>query len=343
VVPSGEQQPNIRTHHIVHPRQTEQDALNEFAGKLVHPPERHVAHIRMPHSYHRVKLVGPMASVAPPFQVDRVRKRSQEEYQTPDLRDEVEPPLIGEETEGRRISRRPRSQPDPAQDNLPHRPEDQDPSAGAEEALHDQNGESKTAESEGVSQWHAYIDERRRDAEQKGHPFIVVSDWEIIVVNTPEEPGPRLRMIYRYDPQTDTTSIIGDGGYTHRDTGKTTWLSEAPPEQPEDEDPIAADVPFGAEQGMRDQSGGSNPAEPEYLTGISLWDRFIERTRRRVEREGKRFIVVSARQIIEEKIPEPGDTMTYRLVHRYDDETGKILLGSNIGNIDPDTGEITWV
>jgi hypothetical protein len=56
LVPSGEQKPRTRTRHIVHSAQTYQDALNEFASKLVHPPRRHVASARLPHTYHPVKL-----------------------------------------------------------------------------------------------------------------------------------------------------------------------------------------------------------------------------------------------------------------------------------------------
>jgi hypothetical protein len=113
-VASGEQQP--RTRHIVHPRQAEQDALNEFAGKLVHP-KRYVAHVRMPDSYHRVKLAAPMKKIAPPSQVDEVRKRSQEEYHVPSRCGEPEtpaeqelPPRQQAPGSGRRITRRPGGQ-----------------------------------------------------------------------------------------------------------------------------------------------------------------------------------------------------------------------------------------
>jgi hypothetical protein len=118
LVTSGEQQPSIRTRHILHPRQTEQDALNEFAGKLVHPPERHVAHVRMPQAYHQVKLAAPSASTAPDSQVEQVRKRSQEEYHRRDLWPEPGPPGEPElprpeqapGSERRRITRRPRGE-----------------------------------------------------------------------------------------------------------------------------------------------------------------------------------------------------------------------------------------
>ena len=131
LVTSGEQQPKMLTRHILHPRQSEQDALNEFAGKLVHPPERHVAHVRMPLSYHKVKLEAPMPFIDA-AQVDRVRERSQEEYYRPDLCDDPgersmsEPPRHdGSATERRRITRRPRA----------HEP------GGGTESLFEENGE----------------------------------------------------------------------------------------------------------------------------------------------------------------------------------------------------------
>jgi hypothetical protein len=110
LVTSGEQEPRRRPHHIVHSRQNQQDALDEFAGKLVHPPERYVAHVRMPLTYHRVKLAVPLAMTDPAIQVDEVRRRSQEGYHTPGLRGDPEPPPRQQApgAERRRITRRPR-------------------------------------------------------------------------------------------------------------------------------------------------------------------------------------------------------------------------------------------
>jgi hypothetical protein len=113
-VPTANQRPNMRTHIIHHGRQAEQDALNEFAAKLVHPAQRHVAHVRTPESYHRVRLAPPIPSTAPAGQVDWVRRRSQEIYHRPDLCGEPEAsakpelPSYGPESEPR-ITRRPRA------------------------------------------------------------------------------------------------------------------------------------------------------------------------------------------------------------------------------------------
>jgi hypothetical protein len=117
LIPSGEQQVRMRPTHINHPAQTQQDALNEFAGKLVHPSEQHVAHVRMPQSYHEVRLGGPKAGIGPPGQVRQVRRRSQEEYHRPDRGNKPEgpdyphlPPQEDFGPEGPRITRRPRKQ-----------------------------------------------------------------------------------------------------------------------------------------------------------------------------------------------------------------------------------------
>jgi hypothetical protein len=119
--PSGEQQPRMRTRHIVHPAQPQQDALNEFAAQLVNPPEQYVAHVRMPHSYHKVKLAPPMSATAPPFQVDQVRKRSQEEYHASGSFNEQEPapPQQAPDSDPRRITRRPREEESSGRDELP--------------------------------------------------------------------------------------------------------------------------------------------------------------------------------------------------------------------------------
>jgi hypothetical protein len=92
VVATSTQVPRETTRHIVHPRQTEQDALNEMASRLAHPPERHVAYVRLPTSYHKVRLAPPLQPIASSSQVDEVRARSQDLYRADQLGDESEPP-----------------------------------------------------------------------------------------------------------------------------------------------------------------------------------------------------------------------------------------------------------
>ena len=74
LVPSGEQQPKIQTRHILHARQTEQDALNEFAGKSRESSRAARGARSDAPAYHQVKLAPPSASVAPAGQVDQVGK-----------------------------------------------------------------------------------------------------------------------------------------------------------------------------------------------------------------------------------------------------------------------------
>jgi len=88
LVPSGEQQPHRTTRHIVHGGQTHADALNELAGKLVHPPQRYVAHVRQPQEYHQAKLRPPLGGEEDgtrrpnPDQPDDIRTRSRALYDT---------------------------------------------------------------------------------------------------------------------------------------------------------------------------------------------------------------------------------------------------------------------
>jgi TraM recognition site of TraD and TraG len=138
LIPSGEQQPRMRTRHIVHPAQTQQDALNEFAAKLVNPAEQHVAHVRMPRSYHSVKLVPPLRASAPESQVHQVRKRSQEEYHASGRCNEQEPPETPTQQQApdsnpRRITRRPQAEepmsPEPQEETSEENGEDDDSTA----------------------------------------------------------------------------------------------------------------------------------------------------------------------------------------------------------------------
>jgi hypothetical protein len=92
VVQSANEQPKMRTHYVTHSRQTVQDALNEFAGELVDPGEDFVAHVRMKHAYHRVKLADAVEPFAADGQIDWVRRRSLQEYHRPDLCSEEETP-----------------------------------------------------------------------------------------------------------------------------------------------------------------------------------------------------------------------------------------------------------
>jgi hypothetical protein len=227
LIPSGEQQPRMRTRHIVHPAQPQQDALNEFAGQLVNPPEQYIAHVRMPRSYHRVKLAAPLRSIAPGHQVEEVRRRSQEEYHAPARWDEPESPSMLPRPPGR-IGRRPRPQRlDPAQEVLPE-PPDEDLNA-ADTRPDDQNGGSETVESEDddynqyMAAWNAIVEGRRRDAELKGDRFTVVSDREIMVEEIPK-PGDLIisRRIWTYHNETLSWAFFS--GFIDEDTGEITWL-----------------------------------------------------------------------------------------------------------------------
>jgi hypothetical protein len=102
-VASGQQQPRRTKRHIVHSAQTHADALNEVAGKLVHPPKRYVAHVRKPQKYHQVKLRPPlecgMGDGAPtPTQPDDIRTRSRVRYRThPQEESPGQPPSVSPE------------------------------------------------------------------------------------------------------------------------------------------------------------------------------------------------------------------------------------------------------
>jgi hypothetical protein len=114
------------TRHIVHPAQTQQDALNEFAAELVNPPKRYLAHIRMPQRYHTTRLNPPVIGEINAERIAAVRRRSQRMYRIgPDdeygaaapstPRTSPSSPGFG----GQRIRRRPRSE-DPDQETLPY-------------------------------------------------------------------------------------------------------------------------------------------------------------------------------------------------------------------------------
>jgi hypothetical protein len=89
LVPSGQEKARIRTHLVVHPRQAEQDARNELAGRLVNPPKEYLAHVRLPGSrYHEVKLSEPVSGVRDIFQLEEVRRRSRSKYTVSPREDE---------------------------------------------------------------------------------------------------------------------------------------------------------------------------------------------------------------------------------------------------------------
>jgi hypothetical protein len=97
IVPSGQMRSRMTTRLVVHPHQAEQDALNEFAAKLVHPRKRYVAHVRMQSDYHETKLWPPVdrgagegVRVPNPIQPDDIRTRSRELYDT--SAEQVTPP-----------------------------------------------------------------------------------------------------------------------------------------------------------------------------------------------------------------------------------------------------------
>jgi hypothetical protein len=84
LVPSGQQKARIRTHLVVHPRQAEQDARNELAGRLVNPPKEYVAHVRFPGGrYHETEFSKPVSGVGDFDQLEEVRRRSQSECAIP--------------------------------------------------------------------------------------------------------------------------------------------------------------------------------------------------------------------------------------------------------------------
>jgi hypothetical protein len=92
VIATSTQVPREVPRLIVHPRQTEQDALNEMASRLAHPPQGHVAYVRLPTSYHKVRLTPPLQMIASSRQVDEVRARSQNLYRVDQPGAESEPP-----------------------------------------------------------------------------------------------------------------------------------------------------------------------------------------------------------------------------------------------------------
>ena len=113
---SVDHQPRITRRHIVHSGQTHADALNEFAGKLVHPPQRYVAHVRQPQEYHQVKLRRPLGGEAGdgvrspnPDQPDDIRARSRELYDTSADQASVLPLLPPKLPQRRRVTRSPQT------------------------------------------------------------------------------------------------------------------------------------------------------------------------------------------------------------------------------------------
>jgi hypothetical protein len=83
LVESGQQKARTRMQLVVHPRQPEQDARNELAGRLVNPSKDYVAHIRLPGSrYHEVKLSAPVSGIGNFEQLEEVRRRSRTESAT---------------------------------------------------------------------------------------------------------------------------------------------------------------------------------------------------------------------------------------------------------------------
>jgi len=98
--------PRIRTHTVLHARQTVQDAINEFALRLVTHPDRFMGHIKQPQEYHFTRLMAPVAGSMSDERVEGVRQRSQQLYGMPDPR-QVPPPEAGPEAPTPPITRRP--------------------------------------------------------------------------------------------------------------------------------------------------------------------------------------------------------------------------------------------
>ena len=78
---SGQERDRYRQVVINHPEQNEQDALTEFAGKLVNPDEEWIAHVKLPIGSHKVKLLPPIAGTVNDQQATEIRTRSQQQYQ----------------------------------------------------------------------------------------------------------------------------------------------------------------------------------------------------------------------------------------------------------------------
>ena len=138
VVATSTQVPHVVPRHIVHPRQTEQDALNEMASRLAHPPERHVACVRLPTSYHKVRLAPPLQLIASSSQVDEVRARSQDLYRADQLGDESEPPDKPEPPQQPPSGGRPRITRFPSQAPKSESPEPEDESLSRKEGEGDE-------------------------------------------------------------------------------------------------------------------------------------------------------------------------------------------------------------
>ncbi len=83
LIATGESRPRIRPSHIVHARQTEQDALNELAARLVNPDKRYVAHVRLPVGYHEIRLSSPVEGEGDQEQLERVKDLSRRQYGVP--------------------------------------------------------------------------------------------------------------------------------------------------------------------------------------------------------------------------------------------------------------------
>ena len=307
LVPSVSSNPRSRPATSCTQRQTEQDALNEFAGKLVNPPERHVAHVRMPPAYHQVKLAPPSASVAPAGQVDQVRKGRRRSIT--DLvsgmnrKDRLSPncPALNKHRgqTGDALPQ-PRSQPDPTQEVSPEPTDDEEASTGqlgsdADDGMQDQDGGSGTTESEGrnVFPWDAFVEEKRRKAEHEGKRFVVVSDREIAAEDIPK-PGDLIisRTTYSYDNEAVAFRILS--AIIDRDTGEVTWTDETFPDPKEYK-----------ERGIK-------VGELEAID-ISMWDAYVEDKRCDAERNGNRFIAVSDEEIVVEET-KPGALSVNRTI-----------------------------
>jgi hypothetical protein len=72
---SGQEEDHYRSVPINHPAQSEQDARQEFARKLVNPDDEWIAHVKMPTGYYEVKLAPPVEEEEDQQQLENVRSR----------------------------------------------------------------------------------------------------------------------------------------------------------------------------------------------------------------------------------------------------------------------------
>ena len=118
-VATGERDPRRVRRHIMHPGQTHADALAELAGRLVHPPQRYVAHVRQPQQYYQVKLRPPLEGESFSAVVDLIRERSRRLYTRRERLAEDPAPIVDTNRLSPPVTRRPPEPPAPPPQDEP--------------------------------------------------------------------------------------------------------------------------------------------------------------------------------------------------------------------------------